>query len=149
VAASRRPKCFEGESFSPRLDFLVLPLTPASLSNIEKAIDPRVAFNRDAGIVHVQIEKHGQIAFAAYDQFHQDSVVAYPAVPIALLNELVANVCCTPLRQVDSRKISDNVGGVQTVFERTRPCIRRARHFALVEETAIPTTGSLVIVSGQ
>jgi hypothetical protein len=74
----------------PCLYFLVLRLTPASLSNIEKAIDPKVAFNRDAGIVHVQIEKHGQIAFAAYDQFRQDSVVAYPAVPIALLNELVA-----------------------------------------------------------
>ena len=76
-------------TLQPRLDFLVLPLTPVSLSNIEKAIDPKVAFNRDAGIVHVQIEKHGQIAFAAYDQFHQDNVVAYAAVPIALLNELV------------------------------------------------------------
>src|SRR5258705_12689525 len=29
------------------------------------------------------------LTFAAYDQFHQDSVVAFPAVPIALLNELV------------------------------------------------------------
>ena len=63
----------------PSLDFLVLPLTPASLSSIVKAIDPKIAFNRDAGIVHVQIEKHEQIAFFAYNQFHQDSVVAVSA----------------------------------------------------------------------
>jgi hypothetical protein len=46
--------------------------------------------NKRVASVHAQIEKHGQTAFAAYDQFHQDNVVAYAAVPIALLNELVA-----------------------------------------------------------
>jgi len=88
--------CFEEtevlrrRKLQPRLDFLVLPLTPGSLSSIVKAIDPKVAFNRDTGIVHVQIEKHGQLAFAAYDQFHQDRVLADLAVPIAFLKELVA-----------------------------------------------------------
>ena len=76
-------------TLQPQLDFLVLPLTPVSLPTIKKAIDSKIAFSRNAGIVHVQIEKHGEIAFAAYDRFHEDCVVAYPAVSEALLNELV------------------------------------------------------------
>ncbi len=73
----------------PKLDFVVLPLTPASLPTIERALVSKIAFNRQEGIVHVQIEKHGQIAFSAYDQFHEDSVTAYPMVPVALLEKLV------------------------------------------------------------
>lgn len=66
-----------------------MPLTPASLPNIEKALVSRISFKHQDGIVHVQIEKHGQIAFAAYDQFHEDCVTAYPPVPVMLLEELV------------------------------------------------------------
>jgi|SRR5436305_1777208 hypothetical protein len=73
----------------PRLDFLVLPLTPALVATIEKAVDSKIAFSRCAGIVHVQIVTHGEIAFAAYDQFHEECVTAYPAVPVAVLAELV------------------------------------------------------------
>jgi hypothetical protein len=76
-------------TLQPRLDFLVLPLTPALLSTIERAIESKISFSRYAGIVHVQIEKDGEIAFAAYDHFHEDCVIAYPAVPVALLKELV------------------------------------------------------------
>lgn len=49
----------------------------------------KIAFSHYAGIVHVQIESHGEIAFAAYDLFHEDCVFVYPAVPLALLEELV------------------------------------------------------------
>jgi len=89
--------CFEEtevlrrRKLQPRLDFLVLPLNTSVAVEHRESIDPRVAFNRDAGIVHVQIEKHGaNLLLRHTNQFHQDSVVAYPAVPIALLNELVA-----------------------------------------------------------
>jgi hypothetical protein len=37
------------------MDFLVLPLTPATVPAIEKAIFSKVAFKGYAGIVHVQI----------------------------------------------------------------------------------------------
>jgi hypothetical protein len=43
----------------------------------------------------------------------------------------------------------DNVGGVKYFLSVLLPALRRARHFALVEGSAIPTKGSLLIVSGQ
>ena len=75
----------------PRLDFVVLPLTPASLPLVEKAVISKIACSGSAGIVHVQIETHGAIAFAAYDNFDPECVVAYSPVPVGLLTELVEN----------------------------------------------------------
>jgi hypothetical protein len=77
----------EGISYPP-FDFLVLPLTSATVPKIEKAIVSKVAFN-DEGIVHVQIEKQGLLAFGAYDGFHEECVIASSAIPIALLTRLV------------------------------------------------------------
>src|ERR1700733_5764211 len=51
---------------APLLDYVVLPLTPARVADIEKAINSKVAFHGDKGIVHVQIEAQGQTALAAY-----------------------------------------------------------------------------------
>jgi hypothetical protein len=74
-------------TLQPKLDFLVLPLTQQRLAAIEKAINSKIAFGYK-GIFHVQIERNGKMAFAAYDNFHQECVVAYSAVPTALLDEL-------------------------------------------------------------
>jgi hypothetical protein len=76
---------------SPRLDFVVLPLTPETVPEIEKAIVSKVAFKDYAGIVHVQIEGHGRLAFVACDHFHEDCVWASEAVPETFLAELVKN----------------------------------------------------------
>jgi len=77
-------------TIQPRLDFVVFPLTPASVSQLETAIRSKVAFNGQNGIVHVQIEKDGVVAFAAYDQFDDECVVV-AAVRVELLDELVSN----------------------------------------------------------
>jgi hypothetical protein len=76
-------------TLQPQLDFLVLPLTPASLPILEEAIHSKITFSGGAGIFHVQIEKHREIAFAAYDSFHEDCVVAYPAISESLLKNLL------------------------------------------------------------
>ena len=76
-------------TLQPILDFIVLPLTSLSLPLIETAVISKIAFKGNTGIVHVQIETGGTMAFAAYDQFDRDCVVAYPAVPAALLMKLV------------------------------------------------------------
>jgi hypothetical protein len=76
------------ETVHPQLDFLVLPLTRVSLPSL--ALEAlKIAFGDCAGTIHVQIENHGKIAFAVYDLFHEDCAVAYPGVPLALLDELV------------------------------------------------------------
>jgi hypothetical protein len=74
-------------TLQPRLDFLILPLTQQKLSAIENAINSKIAFGH-SGIVHVQIERNGKIAFAAYDSFHRECVIAYSAVSIGLLQKL-------------------------------------------------------------
>ena len=52
----------------------LLTLTPETVPEIENAIVSKVAFKDYAGIVHVQIERQGRLAFVAYDQFHEDCV---------------------------------------------------------------------------
>ena len=74
-------------TLQPKLHFLILPLTQQTLPAIEKAIKSRIAFGH-GGIVHVQIEKSGKMAFAAYDNFDRECVVAYSAVSTTLLDEL-------------------------------------------------------------
>ena len=76
---------------SPRMDFVVLPLTPETVPEIEKAIVSKVAFKGYAGIVHVQIERQGRLAFVACDNFHEDCVWVSEAVPDTFLVELVKN----------------------------------------------------------
>src|SRR5271157_6210383 len=43
-------------------------------------------------------------------------------------------------------RVSNNVGGVKHFWGALARALRRARHFALVEDFAMPTQGSLVIV---
>jgi hypothetical protein len=81
-------------TLQPKLDFLVLPLTQQNLSALEKAVVSKIGFGH-RGIIHVQIEKNGEMAFAAYDNFDRECVVAYSAVSPALLDELTeARVLC-------------------------------------------------------
>jgi len=74
---------------APRLDFVTLPLTPERGTEIERAIDSKISFSGYDGIIHVQIEIHGEIVFAAYDNFSRDSVMVTGSVPTSVLDELV------------------------------------------------------------
>jgi hypothetical protein len=74
-------------TLQPRFDFLALPLTQGTLPAIKKAIISKIGFGHN-GIVHVQIARDGKMAFAAYDSFDKECVVAYSAVPSALLDKL-------------------------------------------------------------
>jgi len=73
----------------PQLDFLVMPLTLELLPAIERVINSKVAFSRNLGIIHVQIETDGEIAFAAYDQFDEGCVTASSALPVTRFKKLV------------------------------------------------------------
>jgi hypothetical protein len=74
---------------APRLDFVVLPLRVSRVAEIQKAIQSKVAFDGDRGIVHVQIEADGKRVFGAYDNFHRDTVVVNDPIELAVLNDLV------------------------------------------------------------
>ena len=74
---------------SPRMDFLVLPLTAATAPAIQRAIASKIGFKGYEGIVHVQIERREGLSFVACDHFHEDCVWVSDAVPVAFLAELV------------------------------------------------------------
>lgn len=71
---------------APRLDFVVLPLVPGRVAEIEKAIRSKIAFGEYRGI----IEANGGLAFGAYDNFHPETVLVYGPIETAVLDSLVA-----------------------------------------------------------
>lgn len=75
------------QTFSPTLDFVVLPLTSETQPLIWSRLSVADHLAAD-GIIHTQIEKNGRLAFGAYDNFHRDCVGASDAVPVHLLEKL-------------------------------------------------------------
>jgi len=74
---------------APQLDFLILPLLPFRVPEIEKAIRSKIAFSGYKGIIHVQIAVKDQIVFGAYDNFGRDSVIVNGAISPSVLDDLV------------------------------------------------------------
>lgn len=75
-------------TLSPKLDFLITPLTDQSEPLIERAIHAKLAFKAGRGLIHVQIERDGELAFAAFDSF-QHCVVKRSAIPPTLVLDLL------------------------------------------------------------
>ena len=77
-------------TITPRLDFVVLPLASDRVPGIQKAIQSKVAFTENRGIIHAQIEVNGVLAFGAYDNFHPETVLVYGPIDTVMLDGLVA-----------------------------------------------------------
>jgi hypothetical protein len=69
----------------PQQTFVIGPLEPNTLKPIWKALGG--SLSRD--ILHIQIEKDGQLAFAAYDHFHPDCLVFGPNFPARTMESLI------------------------------------------------------------
>jgi hypothetical protein len=54
----------------PRQDFVVTPLEPGMVG----AVLPSIGGNVSRRILHIQIEKSGNLAFAAYDRSHPECI---------------------------------------------------------------------------
>lgn len=75
------------QTVSPELDFVVIPLTAQTLSDIWKELSKKDHLVRE-GIIHVQIESNGKLAFGGYDNFDPECTVAYFGVSTELLEGL-------------------------------------------------------------
>ena len=84
-ACSAETETLKRATLWPRLDFVVLTLVPQNPEVILDAVTSKIAIG-ERGIIHVQIEHNGKIAFAAYDGFQH--AVAHSAFPPALMQEL-------------------------------------------------------------
>lgn len=70
----------------PRLDFAILSLEENTITPI---LDTILLSNRyKDDIIHIQIEKQGQLQFGSYDNFHKDCIVCFLGVPTKFLDEL-------------------------------------------------------------
>jgi len=74
---------------APHLDFLILPLSPIRVPEIEKAIRSKIAFSGYKGIIHVQIAVKDEIVFGAYDNLGRDSVIVNGTISPGVLDDLV------------------------------------------------------------
>jgi len=89
-ASVEETEVLKRQTTSPKLDFLAVPLNEATLDEIWNELSKKDHLVHE-GIIHVQIENGGELVFGGYDNFHRECVVAYPAVPVKLLEELKEN----------------------------------------------------------
>jgi hypothetical protein len=76
----------------PEQDFVVVPLEPSMGQKIIAAIGGTVP----GAIIHVQIEKDGQLQFGAYDNFHPQCIFFGTGVKQAVLESLVSQSIIRP-----------------------------------------------------
>ena len=73
---------------SPRLDFVVVPLTKQTMAHLKVALAGANVFGWQGDLIHVQLQSSGQLVFAAYDNFHKDCVVAQDPISVGFLQAL-------------------------------------------------------------
>ncbi len=87
-AATEETETLKRSTIDPQLDFVVLPLNDSTVRKIWKIISEKDHLVNPRGIIHVQIEKNGKLAFGGYDNFHRDCVVVCESVPLEILRAL-------------------------------------------------------------
>jgi hypothetical protein len=73
-------------TLSPKQDFVVVPLEPSMGQRIIAAIGGTIP----GAIIHIQIEKDGQLQFGAYDNFHPECIYFGNAVKEAVIQSLIS-----------------------------------------------------------
>jgi hypothetical protein len=84
----------------PKQDFVVVPLEPSMGQKIIAAIGGTVP----RAIIHVQIEKDGQLQFGAYDNFHPQCIFFGTGVKEAVLESLVSQSIIRPYAERPPRR---------------------------------------------
>ena len=74
----------------PKQDFVVLNLSADSSRPVLDVVLPERRYLDD--IIHIQIEREGELQFGSYDQFHPECIVGFPpGVTPELLDRLQAS----------------------------------------------------------
>ena len=89
---------------SPRLDFVVLPLTREAVSLVLGLVVQGVKPSISHQIIHVQIERGGVLELGAYDNFHRECVVTGPGVGTGVLEQLKAEGVLRGFKAAASRQ---------------------------------------------
>jgi hypothetical protein len=84
----------------PKQDFVVVPLEPSMERQIIAAIGGTVP----AAIIHIQIEKHGQLQFGAYDNFYPSSIYLGSEVKEDFIKSLISQNIMRPYTERRPRR---------------------------------------------
>jgi hypothetical protein len=79
------------QTLHPPLGFVVIPINADNVRILHERLSATGLFQDGGALIHVQMEHAGQLVLGAYDNFHQDCVVAYEPTPEALLGQLAAS----------------------------------------------------------
>ena len=86
ASADEEDSILRRQTIEPRQDFVILQLEHDTIRPILDIVLPDNRFMED--IVHIQIEKHGELQFGSYDNFHHECIVCFLGVPTKFLDEL-------------------------------------------------------------
>jgi hypothetical protein len=76
----------------PVQDFAILPLESRTVPDIMRAVGGTIP----RGVLHIQIEKHRKLAFAAYDNFRPECIYFGEAISAELIKRLISNKTIIP-----------------------------------------------------
>jgi len=76
----------------PKQDFVIVPLEPSTGNKIMAAIGGTVP----GAILHIQIEKEGQLQFGAYDCFHPECIYFKDGIDRSFVDSMVAQGLIRP-----------------------------------------------------
>jgi hypothetical protein len=85
VAATDETGLLKRNTIWPRQDFVALHLEP---DNVDAIFKEAMAAGFKRGIIHIQVERKGELQFASYDNFSPGGVWAGPSVPESFLQDL-------------------------------------------------------------
>jgi hypothetical protein len=74
------------QTIAPVLDIITLALEPNTIRPILDVVLPENRYMQD--IIHIQIEKHRELQFGCYDNFHHDCIVCFHGVTTTFLDDL-------------------------------------------------------------
>lgn len=78
---------FRRNTISPTQDYVIVPLTRETIRPILDQILPGGRCVHD--IMHIEIEKAGELVVSACDNFHRECTAVSPSVPKAVLDDLI------------------------------------------------------------
>ncbi len=101
LGASEEPTAaLKRNTLCPKQDFVVVPLEPSMGQKIIAAIGGTVS----GAIIHIQIEKDGQLQFGAYDNFYPECIYFGSAVKEAIIQSLVSQNIMRPFTERPPRR---------------------------------------------
>lgn len=91
-ASSEPTTALKRNTLQPKQDFVVVPLEPSTGQEIIAAMGGTVP----GAIIHIQIEKNGELQFGAYDNFYPECIYFGSAVREGVIQLLISQNIMRP-----------------------------------------------------